>query len=405
MSGKASRETGMVTIWAPFANEAAAQDALLAYTQHANCPSAAIIWTDIGGAKLLRPGVADKDGDVPVLIAHAHGPVKPPAAPPHPGLLDNFETAAAKVLAAAEGKISAGWHAANKFIDEHPMAFDGGSVAFDAIAVAGGIFAIATLGVAGVGVVGMVAIGAAATLLIADGVHYGFEVADQKFHVQGAAAKTKAIESSQLYRSVEWVAPLLCLPDLVMNTPKALTESAKLARDAKSADTAVQEGAEATAKAQNRLANYMDKRSADGAKPPLQSTQQRYQRQINAAKRTQASLETKFTKIATEARNSGIGATFARVGIAGTHYGLGTMGLHPPETPDWMQSIGNAVSAGWHDLGTWFTPSTPAYPVMPDANNQVYHATGPATRMGDDPWADMQSYLSIHLAMTRLRPR
>ena len=167
MSATASHETGMVTTWAPFANESAARAALLAYTQRANYPDAAIIWTDNAGAKLLRQGVADRDNDVLVLIAHAHGPVKPPAAPAKPGLLDSFEAAAeadAKTAAKWTGdKAAAGWRAANKLIEDHPMAADGASVAFDAIAVAGGIFAIATLGVAGVGAIGMVAIGAAFT--------------------------------------------------------------------------------------------------------------------------------------------------------------------------------------------------------------------------------------------------
>jgi hypothetical protein len=211
-----------------------------------------------------------------------------------------------------------------------------------------------------------------------------------------------------VYKTIEWIAPLLCLPDLVANTPKAFKEASNLAREAKDAQGAVQEGAEAVTGAENRLTNHIEKRAADPKNPPLASTQQRYARQIKAAKRKQATLLDKFTDAAKDAMNGNIRAAFAGIGVPGTGYGLGVMAVHPPDTAGWMDSIGHAASTGWHDLGTWFAPGQPAYPVMPDANEGIYHSAfrgGYYSRRGDDPWGDMQSYLSIHMAMTNVRPR
>jgi hypothetical protein len=421
------RETGKVHNWLPFHSEAEARHALLTYAIHANLPDAALIWTDATGAKLLQQGTADKDGDVKVLIAHAHGPIPPPVVPPPPpSMLDSFENTVAKLLegAAADAKaagsaiagaaktagqdIAGGWQTANKFVGDHPLAFDGATVAFDAVAVIGGGFAIATLGVAGVGVLGMVATGAAFTLLIADGTHYAFEVADKGFHAKGAEQGTKWVEENDAYKTIEWISPLLCLPDLVVNMPKAFTEAKTLAREAKDAQAAVQEGTEAVTKAENRLTNYIEKRSNDPQKPPLVSTQQRYARQINAAQRAQKALADKFTEKVKDSRNSNIRAAFAGVGVPGTAFGLGVIAVHPPDAASWMSSAGNAIAGGWHDIGSWFTPKPSDYPVMPDADNRIYRGGfhgGYSVRRGDDPWADMQSYLSIHLAMTRIRPR
>jgi len=421
------RETGKVHNWLPFKSEAEARHALIAYAIHAKCADAALLWTDATGAKLLQQGTADKDGDVKVLIAHAHGPIPPPKTPaPPPGMLESFEGAVAKLCdaVAADAKaagsaiagaartvgqdIAGGWQTANKFVGDHPLAFDGATVAFDAIAVIGGGFAIATVGVAGVGVLGMVAVGAAFTLLLADGTHYAFEVADKKFHAKGAEAGTEWIEHNEAYKTIEWISPLLCLPDLVVNMPKAFTEAKTLAREAKDAQAAVQEGTEAVTKAENRLANYMEKRANDPQKPPVASTQQRYARQINAAKRAQTTLTEKFSEAVKDSRNGKVRAAFAGIGVPSTGYGLGVMAVHPPDTTGWMNGIGNSIGSGWHDLSSWFTPLPPDYPVMPDADNRIYHGGfrgGYSTRRGDDPWADMQSYLSIHLAMTRIRPK
>ena len=421
------RETGKVHNWLPFKSEDEARHALFTYAIHANCGDAALIWTDATGAKLLQQGTADKDGDVHVLIAHAHGPIPPPVVPhPTPSMFDNLESAVAKLCdtVAADAKaagsavgssvravgqdISGAWHGSNKFVGDHPLAFDGATVAFDAVAVIGGLFAIATLGVAGVGVLGMVAIGAAGTLLLADGIHYGFELADKGFHVKGADAATKEIEDSDIYRTIEWISPLLCLPDLVVNTPKAFTEAKTLIGDAKDAQAAAEQATEAVTKAENRLTNYMDQRANDPQKPPLVSTQQRYARQINAAIRAQTTLADKFSDAVKESLKSNVRAAFAGVGVPGTGYGLGVMAVHPPDRASWMSGVGDAIAGGWHDMGSWFAPSPPAYPVMPDADNRVYHGGfrgGYSTRVGDDPWGDMRSYLSIHLAMTRMRPK
>jgi hypothetical protein len=76
------RESGKVHNWLPFKSEDEARHALFTYAIHANLPDAALIWTDATGAKLLQQGKADKDGDVQVPIAHAHGPIPPPVVPP-----------------------------------------------------------------------------------------------------------------------------------------------------------------------------------------------------------------------------------------------------------------------------------------------------------------------------------
>lgn len=102
------RETGKVHNWLPFKSEDEARHALISYAIHAKCADAALMWTDATGAKLLQQGTADKDGDVKVLIAHAHGPIPPPKTPaPPPGMLDSFETAAGRVLASAEADAKA----------------------------------------------------------------------------------------------------------------------------------------------------------------------------------------------------------------------------------------------------------------------------------------------------------
>ncbi|MGE4480442.1 hypothetical protein [Acidocella sp.] len=94
--GTNNRDTGRVSTWLPFGSEGPALVALATYAQHINHPDAAIIWASPGDAKLLRQGVADKDGDVSVLIVHAHGSVRPPPTKPaHKGALLSFEDAAA----------------------------------------------------------------------------------------------------------------------------------------------------------------------------------------------------------------------------------------------------------------------------------------------------------------------
>lgn len=81
------------------------------------------------------------------------------------------------------------------------------------------------LGTATVGTLGLIATGAAATLLLADGTHYAFEVADKKFHVTGAAEAQAWIGHFVPYKIVEWISPILCLPDMVANLPGSIREA------------------------------------------------------------------------------------------------------------------------------------------------------------------------------------
>jgi len=423
------RETGKVHNWRPFKSEDEARHALFTYAIHANLPDAALIWTDATGAKLLQQGRADKDGDVQVLIAHAHGPIPPPVVPPPPpSMLDSFENTVAKLLdgAAKDAKAAgsavagvargagrdavSGWKTANKFVGDHPLAFDGVATAFDAVAVLGGAVAILTLGAAAVGTFGLIAIGAGVVLLAADGTHFGLEVAGQKFAYAKELAERE--EHWPPFETVQFVAPILCLPDLLVNTPKAIREVGEFAEQADKAKEAANAAAETAEKAEDRLQNYIQKRESDPAHPVSMTRILRYETQISKTRQTLATLITKSDQAAKDARNHALNANFAGIGISGSAFGYGTMAAHPPNRDGFVKKAydmtKSSVAAGWYDLGSWFAPTPPTYPVMPDAGSLVYHRGfrgGYFSRVGDDPWSDMQSYLSIHIATTRVKPR
>ncbi len=412
------RESGKVHNWLPFKSEDEARHALFTYAIHANLPDAALIWTDATGAKLLQQGKADKDGDVQVPIAHAHGPIPPPIVPPPPpSMLDSFENTVAKLLdgAAKDAKAAgqdllAARRTAGQFISDHPLAFDGVATGFDAIAVLGGFVAIATLGAATVGTLGLIAIGAGFAMLLADGSHFGLELLGQKFKSFQDAAETE--EHNPLFETVQWIAPILCFPDLVFNTPKAIREVAEFANEAKEAKEAATVAGEAAEKAENRLQTYVQKRESDPAHPVSMTRIHRYEAQIAKTKQALKELTAKSEQAAKDARNRALNANFAGVGITGSTYGDGTMIAHPPNRDGFVKSAFDysqrAIAAGWYDLGSWFAPTPATYPVMPDAGSRVYHGGfhgGYFSRAGDDPWSDMKSYLSIHMATTRVKPR
>lgn len=390
--------------------------ALLAYALHARLPQAAIIWTDGKGAKLIQQGVADHDGDVHVLIAHAHGSAPPPPTPPHGGMLQSFENAAASVLASAEAdasaaakwsgdKLSAGWQATKSFVASHPQRFDRGTVAFDAIAVIGGVVGVLLLPEE-IAAVGVIALGAGIALLAADGSHLALESMGGKYAVM---AEEEA--HSPIFETIEWVAPFLCLPDLVMNAPKAVATAARAAGEAGDVAAETDRAGSALAKAEEKLANYQQKIADRTLNAGNISKIQRYRHQINVAARAVEALGDKLTKARTTAAAARFLVAPAQIGILGTAYGFGNMGAAPPGTPGYIQAIKTHALAAWHDLGTYFSsPAQPApnYPVMPDANDRIFHHQlrgGYFSRVGDDPWRDMQSYLSIHLAMTRIKLR
>jgi hypothetical protein len=423
------RETGKVHNWLPFHSEDEARHALLTYAIHANMPDAALIWTDATGAKLLQQGTADKDGDVKVLIAHAHGPIPPPVVPPPPpSMLDSFENTVAKLLdgAAADAKAAgsaitgaaksagqdavSGWKTANKFVDEHPFAFDGVATGFDIIAVVGGFLAVGALGVSLGGAIGLIALGAGVTLLAADGSHFAMEVIGQKLASFKRGAEWE--EHNPIFETVQWVAPILCLPDLAYNAPRAIRAVGQMAQKATEAGNAAAHAAADTDKAVDRLVNYIQKRENDPAHPLNASRIEHYRAQITKAQHTQVKLNEKFDEAATEARKAVRDSKFTGVGITGTAYGFGTMAAHAPNRDGYVKSTSDyaqsAIAAGWYDLGSWFTPIPPTYPVMPDAGSRVYHGGfhgGYFSRVGADPWSDMQSYLSIHIAVARMKPR
>ncbi|WP_155992610.1 hypothetical protein [Acidocella facilis] len=322
--GAGQRETGRVSTWLPFSGEGPALLALAAYAQHIQQPHAAIIWVSLGGAKILRPGVADKDGDVPVLIAHAHGSARPPATrPASKGALLRFEDAAASVLSEAWGKTKEEVKAADEWIERHPLKTDGVVVGFDAVAAIGGVIAIGFLGVAAVGTLGMIATGAAIVLLAADSAHFTFEMMAAEDHSEFGARMAKGMEKSIIYQGIEWIAPLLCLPDLAFNLPKAIREVGVGIREGKEAVESLEKGAQLADKAEQRLSNYIQRRGADGAKPALQATEQRYQRAISAAKRTEAELKSKLDDTLAKLRKSKIGEAIEIINAPGTVIGAG----------------------------------------------------------------------------------
>jgi hypothetical protein len=427
------QETGKVQIWAPFSNQGDALNAMLAYAVHGKCTDAAILWTDATGCKLLKQGVADADGDVRVLIAHAHGVVAPsPSRPGGAGILVNFETAAASLLHNAESGISStassvasaakstaasvgDWFKEKgEYIEQHQEGFDIATVSFDAIAVGGAVAGL-IFGGGAITIVAGVALVAGGLLLAADGAHLFYEVANNQWQAAWAvSSKTdekgnpipvfKTMEDNPVFATIEWVAPFLCLPDLAMNAPKdvqegvaAAKEIGKLTASADSVKAATQPKLEA---AQTRLTNYIAKRTNNAARPINPATVARYQRTINAAKNTISAQTVKVTK----AVRSMVSGAFAAVGFPGTFYGLTTMALsHPSVVP---------YQHGWHDLWGWFAPAAPAptpYPVMPNADDEVYHRTAGRfmthTRVGDDPWGDMTNYLSIHMMVARIKPK
>lgn len=409
-------ETGKVTNWQPFKSEGDAKMALLAYALHARLPHAAILWTDGNGAKLIQQGIADPDGDVHVLIAHAHGSAPPPPNPPHGGMLQSFETAAASVLASAEAdasaaakwtgdKLSAGWQATKSFVASHPQGFDRGTVAFDAIAVIGGVVGVLLLPEE-ITAVGVLALGAGIALLAADASHLALESMGGKYAVM-AEEETH----SPIFETIEWVAPFLCLPDLVMNAPKAVIAATRAAGEAGDVAAEADRAGTVLAKTQEKLTGYQQKISDRTLNAGNMAKIQRYRHQINVAARAVDALGDKLAKARTTAMASRFLVAPARIGFLGAGYGFGNMAAASPGAPGYVQSFENHAIAAWHDLGSMFTsatPALPAYPVMPDANNREFHHQlrgGYYTRVGDDPWRDMQSYLSIHLAMTRIKPR
>jgi len=413
------RETGKVHNWLPFHSEDEARHALLTYAIHANMPDAALIWTDATGAKLLQQGTADKDGDVKVLIAHAHGPIPPPTVPPSTNeILQSFDSVAANMLADAEkagravasglktvaSDIGSAWKRGNDYIDEHEEGFDVATVTFDGIAVIGGLFGI-FFGGAVIMSLGGVALIAGGLLLGADGYHLALEVADDQLHEAWAQTdkngkiipKYKALEQDSLvYQTIEWIAPFLCLPDLVAHAPEELNKGIKAFKELGKLATKEASAEDKLGAATNRLTNYTANRGADSSKIK-QSTVSRYQRQINAAKRTLALQKDKLKA----ARVESISGAFAGAGSPMTGYGFGVMISSPPKIPSYVKS-------GWHDLGSWFTPNGDSAPLMPDAGQSVYHGGfhgGYSTYRGADPWTDMENYLSIHLAITRIKPK
>ena len=231
------------------------------------------IWAEDGGAKVLRPPHYDDDGYGLVLIAILHG-----LAPPRPdrdsasgkepahGFLYRLMEAIGKSQiqqaemqqAEAQAVIDLSRSAlasAKEFLERHEIPVRGITVAFDALGViAGGAvlmtigpeLAAGALGAAAFAALGGIAGGASAALLATDGLMLGFELTANE-------AGKKWLEEQSSYQWVQAVAPLLLLPDLLVNLPRAIVSSARAAREIRALPGEVRETEQQLASARDLL--------------------------------------------------------------------------------------------------------------------------------------------------------
>lgn len=154
---------------------------------------------------------------------------------------------------------------------------------------------------------------------------------------------------------------------MVVNPPGGIREVATGLREGNEAAEELEKGAQIASKAEQRLSNYIQKRSVDGAKPPLQATEQRYQRAINAAKRAETDLKSKLDDTLKTLRTSKIGAAIEAINAPGATFGAELDVItHAKQAAHGLRWAWGEIEAGWHDLGTEFThrcPSTPSCPM------------------------------------------
>lgn len=220
----------------PYHSRAKATIALGRFADAALGPGIGLIWVEKGDAVLLRPPRYGLDGLGITLVAQ--WTLNPPPVPPPSGFWQNIKAGVEKALALegeaelrrsqaelAEGRaidhfVAESWHRIGEYVEGHPVEVGSVAVAGDAIGVLAGVVAFGMVFVAGAPFTAaiaatMLAGGASAVLLAADGQMLAYRV-------EGREEDAAALENKEWYRTVMKVGPLLLLPDLAMNLPDAV---------------------------------------------------------------------------------------------------------------------------------------------------------------------------------------
>lgn len=104
-----------------------------------------------------------------------------------------------------------------------------------------------------------------------------------------------------IFETIEWVAPFLCLPDLVMNAPKAVIAATRAAGEAGDVAAEADRAGTVLAKTQEKLTGYQQKISDRTLNAGNMAKIQRYRHQINVAARAVDALGDKLAKARTTA--------------------------------------------------------------------------------------------------------
>ena len=328
----------------PYGTEQSACRALSRFADAVFSTPTGLIWAEADGAKVLRRPAYAAEGFGITLIAISHG-AEPAAMAtstptqwlPRNGFLrgmmvaaqamsqqeQDYQQALAQGMAVTVGEV-------RDFLNAHQTLADGIATGLDVLGLIAGtaaVFAMApvVLGAATLG--GVVGVTAAFTATVGS---VGLLTCDAKmftFDLEGDQAARSAFEKTAYYRWVEAVGPLLLLPDLLVNFPRAVVGVAKAARELQSAPREIGELTEKALAGREAL-GLVDKPAVLAAHPQIAADVQRLKLATDKLSHEIAKAEKKLETAKDELRAAHLRDMPA---AAGTVFGTTIYTINPPE--------------------------------------------------------------------------
>ena len=356
--------------WEPYCHRPDAEFHLSKFASSVLGHDAGVIFFDGSGAARLKSAMPDREGDTTDLIVSVSKPPLFPVAFQGTGQSHSLEQFAGNrsraTLSSLGNMLTEAKQAYDRatapmaaFIEDHKTAFDGFGTTVDAWGVMSGILAVAAIPAEGVTF-------AAALSILAGLASLGLLIEDGQmlyFELTGDEVSKRRLANSWAYQLVEAVGPWLALPDLALNGPRAVKQTARTALKVTALADRVEAATQRLASQREAIDAYREAHVNKLGQPNIKTKTQRMQAKANRLtsdmRRTQAKLD-KMSRKLMQLR------TIELPAYAGSAYGLGVYAIDPPDLEKAYQSVSQALPGmGTHTTWQNHDLHHPAHDLMP----------------------------------------